>query len=80
MAFCTSTVEPISYGLKYNTISKNIDPSYVYEGGWYLIGPFNKFLQFPLTQVNVDFSDLPNSKQAPLDARSGVQIKVSFSF
>jgi hypothetical protein len=81
LAFCAGTVEPIQYGLKYNTISKNIDgESGVYEGGWYVIGPFNKFIQFPRTQVNVDFANLPGSKQKPIDARSGVPIKMSFSF
>ena len=30
--------------------------------------------------MNVDFADLPESKQGPLDARSGVNIKISFSF
>lgn len=50
LAYCAGTVEPIQYGLKYNTLSKNIDASSgVYEGGWYIIGPFNKFIQFPRT-------------------------------
>jgi hypothetical protein len=81
LAWCASTVEPIAYGLKYNTLSKNIDGSAgVYEGGWYLVGPFSRFIQFPKTQVNVDFANLPGSKQAPIDARSGVPIKMSFSF
>jgi len=81
LALCAGTVEPISYGLKYNKLSKNIDSSgEVYEGGWYLIGPFSSFIQFPKTQVSVDFADLPGSKQKPIDARSGVQIKMSFSF
>lgn len=47
--WCAGTVEPIQYGLKYNIISKNIDASYVYEGGWYIIGPINRFIQFPRT-------------------------------
>lgn len=45
-----STVEPISYGVVYNKISKNIDNSTIYEGGWYLIGPLSKFIQYPKTQ------------------------------
>ncbi len=50
VAFCTATVEPIEYGLKYNTLSRNIDGSSgVYEGGWYIIGPINKFITFPRT-------------------------------
>jgi regulator of protease activity HflC (stomatin/prohibitin superfamily) len=44
IAWCAGTVEPIQYGLKYNTFSKNIETSEVYEGGWYIIGPFNKFI------------------------------------
>ena len=44
LVWCAGTVEPIQYGLKYNTISKNIDSSEVYEGGWYIIGPFSKFI------------------------------------
>lgn len=45
LAWCAGTVEPIQYGLKYNTISKNIDAGAgVYEGGWYIIGPFNRFI------------------------------------
>lgn len=80
LAFCAATVEPISYGLKYNTLSKNIDLTEVYEGGWYIIGPLNKFIQFPRTQVNVDFANLPGSKQKPIGVRSGVPVTMSFSF
>lgn len=81
VAFCAGTVEPIQYGLKYNTLSKNIDSSYVYEGGWYLMWPTNSFIQFPKTQVNLDFANYPNAKATPLQARSeGLQITLSFSF
>jgi hypothetical protein len=62
--FSVGTIEPISYGIKYNKFSRNVESSEVYEGGWYLIGPLNSFIQFPRTQVNLDFSDLPGS-QAP---------------
>ena len=80
IAFCAATVEPIQYGLKYNTLSKNIDATEVYEGGWYIIGPLNKFIQFPRTQVNVDFANLTGSKQKPIGVRSGVPVTMSFSF
>lgn len=30
--------------------------------------------------MNVDFADLPGSKQRPIEVRSGVPIKMSFSF
>ena len=81
VAYCAGTIEPIAYGLKYNTISKNIDPSFVYEGGWYIIGPFNSFIQFPRTMVNLDFTNFPGAKSTPLQARSeGLPITLSFSF
>jgi hypothetical protein len=66
LAWSAGTVEPIQYGLKYNTISKSVDTVNVYEGGWYVIGPFNSFISFPRTYVNLDFSNLPGSKSAPL--------------
>ena len=81
LAWSAGTVEPIQYGLKYNTLSKSVDTLNVYEGGWYVIGPFNSFISFPRTQVNIDFSNLPNSKSAPLQCRSeGLPITLSFSF
>lgn len=81
LIWTAGTVEPIEYGLKYNTISKMIDDSYVYEGGWYIIGPLNSFITFPSTHVNIDFSNLPHSKSAPLQARSeGLSITLSFAF
>jgi len=47
LIWTAGTVEPVEYGLKYNTISKMIDDSYVYVGGWYIIGPLNSFITFP---------------------------------
>ena len=83
LVFCAGTVEPIEYGLVFSTLSKNIDASAgVYEGGWYIIGPVNKFLSVPRTQVNVDFSELPGSKQKPVQVRLTTKnlIRLSFSF
>lgn len=60
--FSVGTIEPISYGIKYNKFSRNVVSSDVYEGGWFFIGPLNSFIQFPRSQVNLDFSDLPGSK------------------
>lgn len=80
IAWSAGTVEPIQYGLKYNSISKSIDESKTYEGGWHLIGPFNSFITYPSTNVNVDFSNLPNSKSTPLNTRSGGKIRSQFYF
>ena len=60
------TVEPVEYGLKYNTVSRKPDYTYVYSGGWYLIGPFNYFLTFPAVWVNVDFADFEGAKSSPV--------------
>jgi hypothetical protein len=49
IVFSTGTVEPIAYGIKYNKFSKNVESNDVYDGGWYFIGPFNSFIQFPKT-------------------------------
>lgn len=81
-AWSVGTVEPIEYGIKYNSISKNIDETEVYAGGWYFIGPFNKFFTYPATAINIDFAKLPNAKNPPIQARSaaGLAIDLSFSF
>ena len=71
VAWSAGTVEPIEFGLKYNSISKSVDESRTYPGGWYLIGPFNTFITYPSTNINVDFSDLAGSKSPPLSTRSG---------
>lgn len=51
------TVEPIEYGIKYNSITKTVNTDEVYPGGWYFIGPFDSFFTFPSTLVNIDFTD-----------------------
>lgn len=76
IAWSAGTVEPIQYGIKYNSISKSIDESKTYSGGWYLIGPFNSFITYPSTSINVDFSNLPNSKSTPLVTRAGGKYKL----
>jgi len=72
------TVEPIEYAIVYNSLSKAIDMNNVYDGGWYLIGPFNTFITFSAIAVNLDYSKLPNSKSLPTDARAkgGMSIKL----
>ncbi len=81
IVFSTGTVEPIAYGIKYNKFSKNVESAEVYDGGWYFIGPFNTFLQFPKTQVNLDFSDLPGSKAPGFSTLTGGStIVLHFSF
>lgn len=37
--FSVGTVEPIEYGIVYNSITKSVNIDTVYPGGWYFIGP-----------------------------------------
>lgn len=65
LVWSADTVEPIEYGIKYNTLSKNINSDEVYDGGWYIIWPMNSFVTYPATIVNVDFSNFEGSKSRP---------------
>lgn len=71
MVWAVGTVEPIEFGLKYNSITKTVDNSKVYAGGWYFIGPFASFITFPATSVNIDFAEYPKAKSQPLDTKAG---------
>jgi hypothetical protein len=51
------TVEPIEFGIKYNSLSKKTDEENVYPGGWYMIGPLTSFIVFPSTLINIDWTD-----------------------
>jgi uncharacterized membrane protein len=44
------TVEPIEYGIIYNAVTKKVDKTKVYPGGWYMIGPINSFITFSSTK------------------------------
>ena len=54
------TVEPIEYGIVYNSITKTVNTEHVYKGGWYFIGPIQSFFVFPSTLVNIDFTSIPS--------------------
>ena len=75
------TVEPIEYGIVYNAITKKVDTEKVYPGGWYFIGPFNSFITFPATLVNMDFTEFPDAQSKPLVVKDndGQEIRLSFS-
>ena len=77
------TVEPTEYALKYSSISRKPDYTFVYTGGWYIIGPFNKFLTFPATEVNLDFANLEGAKSTPITTtveQSSVTISFSLQY
>ena len=64
------TVEPTEWGLKYNSITKNIDGGssiklkkkwfklhLVYDSGRYFVFLFNSFITFPRTLKTIEFSN-----------------------
>lgn len=74
------TVEPIEYGIKYNSISKTVDDQ-VFTGGWYMIGPQYSFITFPSTLQNIDFTTFPNAQHGPINVKDsgGQDIQLSIS-
>jgi len=75
------TVEPIQYGIVYNSITKKVDLDTIYPGGWYFIGPINSFITFPATLVNLDFTEFEGALAKPLTVKDsdGQEIKLSLS-
>ena len=55
------TVEPIEYGILYNSITKSVNTVEVKSGGWSFIGPFSSFFVFPSTMQNIDFTMFPGA-------------------
>lgn len=82
MSFAFSTIAPIQYGILYNTISKTIDSSKVFDGGWHYTGITSSFLTFPATIQNVEFTDYKGADSAPLQARTeeGLTVTLSLAF
>ena len=75
------TVEPIEYGIVYNSIQKSVNTEEIYAGGWYLIGPVNSFVTFPSTLVNMDFTEFANATAKPIIVKDsdGQEIRLSMS-
>ncbi len=76
------TVEPVEYGIVYAKVDKSIVLSEgIKTGGWYFIGWFHKFITFPATQVNMDFTTFKGAKYRPVQVydKGGQKITVSFS-
>ena len=78
---CVSTIEPIEYGIVYNSFSKKIDKDKVYDGGWHWLSPISSFYTFPATLVNLDFTEFPGSASVPINLKDqdGQQMKLQLS-
>ena len=74
------TVEPIEYGIIYNSITKKVNTEEVYSGGWYFIGPIQSFFVFPSTMVNVDFTDYPDAAHPPMEVKDSIGQTITLSF
>lgn len=77
-------VEPIEYGLLYNTMTKqiNTDPTQILEGGLQYVGVFNQIITFPRNEKPIEFSDQASAQAGALSTRTaeGLELKLHFSF
>jgi len=82
LALSWDTVEPTSWGLKYNSISKSITNETIYDGGRYLIWPFHSFLEFPRAIKTIEFSTRKGAQAQPLKTRTaeGLALGLHISF
>jgi regulator of protease activity HflC (stomatin/prohibitin superfamily) len=82
LALSWDTVEPIEWGLKYNSISKSITNETIYDGGRYLIWPFHSFIDFPRALKTIEFSTRRGANAQPLRTRTaeGLALGLHISF
>jgi hypothetical protein len=75
-------LQPTEWGLKYNSITKNLVSNDVYEGGLYLLSPITGFIVFPATLQTIEFSDNRWAKGGALKTRTkeGLALCMSVSF
>jgi len=78
--FSVGTVEPIEYGIVYNSITKTVNTEHVYKGGWYFIGPIQSFFVFPSTLVNIDFTTWKSADHPPIEVKDKIGQTVTLSF
>lgn len=76
------TVEPTEWGIKYNTLSRQLSAEKVYTGGRYFVWIFTRFINFPSTLINIEFSERETSDSGPLNTRTkeGLALGLHMSF
>jgi hypothetical protein len=76
------SIDPLHYGLKYNTITKNMVSDTVFHGGLYFTGPFGSFIRFPNTLVTSHFGTGSNSNGPRISTRTkeGLPLSLDISF
>jgi hypothetical protein len=82
MVLSFGAVEPTEYGILYNTISKKIDNTNVYEGGLQYVGLFNTLITFPSIHKTIEFSSDPDASAPELKTRTkeGLELSLHFAF
>lgn len=82
LMFSWDTVEPTEWGLKYHSLSKNIDSEEVYESGRYFVFLFNSFVTFPRMLKTIEFSDRIEANSGALKTRTaeGLALELYISF
>ena len=85
--FVASSLESLEYdeyGIDYNTITRKVDRSKVYESGLYWLGFGHKFIKFPKILQTVEFSPDSDATAGPLISRTqdglAVTLEISFQY
>lgn len=64
------TLDPLTAGVEYNTVSKQITADRVYTSGRYFLGLGRAFLEFPMNFQVIEYSTAADADEPPLIARS----------
>lgn len=64
------TLDPLTAGIEFNSVSKKIATDRVYTSGRYFLGLGKEFLEFPMNFQNIEYSQAPDADRPPLVARS----------
>ena len=58
LAVSFRSLEATEFGLKYNSYTKQVDKSQIFEQGTYFVGPSVRFIKFPLQVQAINFANL----------------------
>ena len=67
--FSYATLDAYEYGLDYSSITKSVDIS-IYGPGYHFLGFGHKFIVYPSTVQNMEFSRETNADRPPISSRT----------
>lgn len=73
------SLEATEFGLKYNTYTKQVDKSQIYEQGTYFVGPSVRFIKFPLQVQAITFNNLTVRTLDGMRLNLGVSLQYKLS-